>query len=226
MTCKHVAPSNFFSIEGGDGAGKTTTIKLVHKALIRAGRRSRLVHPNYPLCEEPHARRFFASMLPPLRTPRHILTPPQWVQLTTVWFSAVEAHVIRPALAAGEIVLADTWFDKRLAHFSLQGPDVLDQARRCAAAVRLGRPTLTCLLDVDPVVAADRKSHFSYAETGNLEMPREQTRENFIAYQCRLRVALQAAAKAEDWLVISSDASTPGQAVQRILSALDAHKWF
>jgi hypothetical protein len=75
-------------------------------------------------------------------------------------------------------------------------------------------------------VAADRKSHFSYAETGNLEMPREQTRENFIAYQCRLRVALQAAAKAEDWLVISSDASTPGQAVQRILSALDAHKWF
>jgi dTMP kinase len=216
-------PWKFLSIEGGDGAGKTTTSRLVYEQLARSGKPAVLIHPNYPHCENEEARKFFTAMLPALRTPRHLLGRLQWVRLTSVWFDAVGTHVVRPSLVKGDIVVADTWYYKRLAHFALQGLEVLREAQRCSTDLCV--PALVCMLDVSPEVAAERKGSFSFAETGNFEAPRELTRANFLEYQGRLRTELRGLARAGDWLTLSSQEASPEQNAHRIVDELGARGW-
>jgi thymidylate kinase len=112
----------------------------------------------------------------------------------------VDQHVLQPALATHDFVIADSWCHKLLARFRLKGPDLFEEARRCYAT--LTRPQLGCMLDVAPEVAAGRKEQFGYSETGNFDGLIGVTRENFIRYQARVRASLLEMVREEQWSLL------------------------
>ena len=136
----------FISFEGIDGAGKSSHVQALGDAFKAQGRAVTMTREpgGTPLAEKLRALA--------LNEPMDPLTE------ALVMFAArrdhVE-HVIRPALARGEVVLCDRFAD---ATFAYQGGgrgfdwDVLAQLERWIAA----KPDLTLLFEIDPAVAALR----------------------------------------------------------------------
>ncbi|MFC4727066.1 dTMP kinase [Coralloluteibacterium thermophilus] len=135
------AGGRLVTIEGGEGAGKSTVMAAVQAALAATGRE--VVATREP-GGTPAAEAIRALML----SPEHALVPEAELLLA---FAARAQHVrerVLPALARGAIVLSDRFTD---ASFAYQGGGRgIDAARiaeleRWAAGVR---PDLTLLLDV------------------------------------------------------------------------------
>ena len=144
-------PGRFITVEGIDGAGKTTHIQALEEAWRTAGREVvRTREPGgTPLAER------LREML--LRDPMDALTESLLV------FAARRDHlstVIEPALARGAWVLCDRFTD---ATFAYQGGGrgfdarVLQQLEQWVQGTR--QPDLTLLFDVPPAVAAERLRH-------------------------------------------------------------------
>ena len=144
-------PGRFITVEGIDGAGKTTHIQALEEAWRAAGREVvRTREPGgTPLAER------LREML--LHDPMDALTESLLV------FAARRDHlstVIEPALARGAWVLCDRFTD---ATFAYQGGGrgfdvrVLQQLEQWVQGTR--QPDLTLLFDVPPEVAAERLRH-------------------------------------------------------------------
>lgn len=130
------------TIEGGEGAGKTTLARALLERLQAEGLTARLTH-------EPGGSAIGRAV-------RQLVLDPQldlslWTE--TCLFLADRAsnvdEVVRPALEAGEVVLSDRYVDSTLAYQGRgRGLDV-DLLRRLNAAVTGGlTPDLTLLLDL------------------------------------------------------------------------------
>jgi len=220
---KRTDERRLISIEGGDGAGKTTTSRLVYDHLVRAKIPVVIVQPKHPHFQEQAVESFMTSMLAVLRGPRHLLTAEQWLHLTSTWYHVISEHIVRPALRRREMVIADTWYYKPLVRYGLLGQSMLDEARRCFAD--LAKPELTCLLDIDPEVAASRKSAFGFGETGNFERPAEFSWKNFVTYQRRFRGALSTIAQEEGWHIINAGQFSPELVAGQILEKITDRGW-
>jgi dTMP kinase len=144
-------PGRFITVEGIDGAGKTTHIQALEEAWRAAGHDVvRTREPGgTPLAER------LREML--LHDPMDALTESLLV------FAARRDHlstVIEPALARGAWVLCDRFTD---ATFAYQGGGrgfdvrVLQQLEQWVQGTR--QPDLTLLFDVPPAVAAERLRH-------------------------------------------------------------------
>lgn len=146
----HEYPGLFVAFEGGEGAGKSTQIEFLAAALTAAGQ-------SVAVTREPGGTALGIELR------RLLLQRPMGLGSYTeaALFAADRAHhvetVIRPALAAGKIVLCDRYIDSSIAY---QG-----------AALGLGTsavtwlsgwvtqqllPDLTVLLDIDPKVGLNR----------------------------------------------------------------------
>jgi dTMP kinase len=139
----------FIAFEGGEGAGKSTQIALLASSLRAAARvvRTTFEPGDSPLGAE--LRRLLLDPTAPEVSPR----------AEALLYAADRAHhvdtVIRPALAAGEVVLTDRYLDSTLAY---QGAGrSLDGAGEISAWAAGGLvPDLTVVLDIDPVVGLAR----------------------------------------------------------------------
>jgi dTMP kinase len=141
------AALTFITIEGGEGAGKTTQARLLVEALTARG---------YPVLQtrEPGGA-------PGAEKLRDILLHgPGFTPLaeTLLHFAARAEHAavtIRPALAAGRIVVCDRFFDSTMAYQGYgQGAD---RARIAQLSDMIGlTPDLTLVLDIDTETAATR----------------------------------------------------------------------
>ena len=131
----------FVSIEGGEGAGKSTVIAAIGEALAATGRE--VVVTREP-GGTPEGEAIRALLLDPART----LVPESELLLMFASRAQLVRTTIAPALARGAAVVADRFTD---ASFAYQGGGRgLDSGRiaeleRWAAGVR---PDLTFLLDV------------------------------------------------------------------------------
>lgn len=138
-------------LEGGEGAGKSTHVRFVHDWLGRHGRRP-------VLTREPGGS--------PLAEAIRGLVLGDWqegVNGTTellLMFAARAAHLhalIRPALAAGRDVVCDRFIDATYAYQGAgRGLREADIDTLAALVLRRLQPDLVLLLDVDPVVGAQR----------------------------------------------------------------------
>lgn len=156
MTGRQAAPGLFISLEGIDGAGKSSHLASLERLFAQAGRavvRSR--EPGgTPLAESLRAL--------VLNEPMDPLTESLLV------FAARRDHVvqvIRPALARGDVLLCDRFTD---ATFAYQGAgrgfdlDVLRTLERWvqqpdgAGGAALLQPDLTLWFDLAPEIAAER----------------------------------------------------------------------
>ena len=206
------------SIEGGDGAGKSTVARCLYERLVIANAPVLLVQPKHPEFLHDYIQKFMAALEKVLRGPRHLLSDHHWVSLTSAWYQIINEYLVRPALERREIVILDSWYHKPLARFRLQNKEIFAEAQNCFRS--LEKPEAVFLLDIDPELAADRKSEFGFGETGNFEQRRDMNRQNFVSYQHRTRQMLRTMAAEEEWQIIEVDRLGPEGVVEQILTRL------
>jgi dTMP kinase len=141
----------FLSFEGGEAAGKSVQAKRLADSLGAAGR-------DVLLTREPGGTPFAERIRDVLLHARDVdLTP----EAQALLFSAARAQhtrdVIRPALAAGKVVVADRYFDSTLAYQGYGLGADLDGLRAMTRfAVGSLVPQRTFLIDVPVAVTLSR----------------------------------------------------------------------
>lgn len=204
-------PPRFVSIEGGEGAGKSTVIDALRNALHARG--ERVISTREP-GGTPLAERIRALLLDPMHEPATLHTE------TLLMFAARAQHVrdtILPALESGAWVLCDRFTDSSYAYQG--GGRGVDAAliatleRECVGIA----PALTFLLDID--VAAGRARVHS---RGGAPDRIERERDDFFQ---RVRAAFLQRAEAEPMRFRVIDATQPAEVVAATaVAALQAHR--
>lgn len=211
----------FVAIEGIDGAGKSRTIDHIRKAPWFAREQAvlvdkRVVFPAGYLAQHGETlRRLLWGE--GLDQERNQVPDLHWVHLSASWFILVDHAIVRPALGAGRLVVADSWTAKQTARFALKPPAISDALAAALASVSV--PDRTLFIDVDPEIAAERKAVFGYSETGQFDGYKGLTRENFLAYQGRVRASYFALA-GPSWMTLDGASGDPAlQAAASIRAA-------
>ncbi len=140
----------FITVEGGDGAGKTTLARALAACLVDAGHQVRLTF-------EPGGTELGNHLRSLVLNPDLDLS--DWEE-TWLFLAARASHVskvIRPALQDGEIVISDRYADSTLAYQGFGRGLDLDRLRRVNDEATQGlMPDLTLLLDVPAKVGLQR----------------------------------------------------------------------
>ena len=134
----------FLTVEGGDGAGKTTLARSLAELLTAAGHS---VHLTFEPGGTVLGTRLRSLVLDPE------LEMSDWVE-TWLFLAARASHVhdvLLPALKAGELVLSDRYTDSTLAYQGYGRGLDLGRLRRLNLEATAGlAPDLTLLLDISP----------------------------------------------------------------------------
>lgn len=143
----------FITFEGTEGGGKSTQIQLLAQRLRDAGRIVRVLREpgGTPIGEEiRHTLKHSDA--------NHAMTPEAELLLMNASRAQLVREVIRPALAAGEVVLCDRFYDSTTAYQGHGRQLDLDAVRRVIDfAVGPTRPHLTLLLQVPVAVSEERR---------------------------------------------------------------------
>lgn len=142
----------FITFEGGDGAGKSTQMDEAVIFLANAGHA-------VTRTREPGGTELGTAIRELLLHSDHDIDP----RAEALLFAADRAHhvatVVRPALERGDIVVQDRYIDSSVAYQGasrgLNGDDLVAIS---AWASQMLTPDLTILIDLDPAVAAARRS--------------------------------------------------------------------
>jgi dTMP kinase len=144
-------PGVLIAFEGGEGAGKSTQVRLLADWLRE--RRDDVV-----VTFEPGATKVGAAIRAALLSHDHEgLSPRAEAMLYAADRADHVASVIRPALERGAVVLTDRYVDSSLAYQGGGRALSLDEIRDLSAWATGGiRPDVTVLLDLDPAVGLAR----------------------------------------------------------------------
>jgi len=199
--------SLFITFEGPEGSGKTTQIRLLADALTRRGLRVLATR-------EPGGTRIGNAIRDLLLDSAHTEMS---FRAETLLFQAARAQivdeVIRPALAAGQVVLCDRYADSTLAYQGYGHGQTLEPLRRLGDYATNGlTPTLTIYLDIDVRAGLARKRAGAAEEWNRME-------NHALAFHQRVRDGYLALAAADRprWLVI--DAAQLAEAIHMQLRA-------
>ncbi|MCW2714597.1 MAG: Thymidylate kinase [Frankiales bacterium] len=140
----------FVALEGGEGAGKSTQLRLLQEWLV--GRGHEVV-----VTREPGATGSGMRIRELLLDPESRLSPRAEALLYAADRAQHVAQVVRPALDRGAVVVTDRYVDSSLAY---QGAgrdlDVDEVAGLSRWATEGLRPDLVVLLDIDPTIGLSR----------------------------------------------------------------------
>lgn len=191
----------FVSFEGGDGAGKSTQIRLLAQWLESAGHR-------VVLTLEPGGTPLGKLLRDAVLHGDHV-----GARAEALLYAADRAHhvdtLVRPALVRGDVVLTDRYLDSSVAYQGVgRGLGVHDVERLSLWATEGLLPALTVLLDIDPVAGLARMT----GEPDRLERAGDEfhrrTRQAFLD---------RAAADPGRWLVL--DATAPADELAAAIRA-------
>jgi dTMP kinase len=181
----------FLCFEGGEGAGKSTQASLLRDWLVGQGREVMLTF-------EPGDTHVGRDI-------RRIVLDPATGHLAdrteALLYAADKAEhvekVVRPALAAGSVVITDRYVDTSLAYQGTgRGIDTVELERVLRWATGDLRPHLTVLLDVEPSAGLGRFEERDRIEAESLDF-HTRAREGFLAL---------AAANPDHYLVLDARA--------------------
>ena len=142
----------FISFEGTEGCGKSTQVELLAERLRALGHRVRVLR-------EPGGTPIGEEIRHTLKHSKVNVTMTYETELLLMNASRAQLvrETIRPALAAGEIVLCDRFYDSTTAYQGYgRGLDLALVKSVINFAVGDTRPNLTLLLHVPPEVSAER----------------------------------------------------------------------
>ena len=210
MSTRHGLPGWFIAFEGGEGAGKSTQEALLAGSLRLAGRS--VVRTREP------------GGTPAGEAIRHVLLSPDFdgldARAEALLFAAARgehvAHVVRPALERGDVVICDRYLDSSVAYQGVGRDLGLDRVRDLSLWATGGLlPDLTVLLDVDPIVGLARFAGRDRLEAESIDYHRA-VRQGFLDL---------AAADPERYLVV--DAADPATVIadairQRALALVES----
>lgn len=202
----------FVTLEGGEGAGKSTQIRLLHDALRAAGINGVVT------TREPGGSPG-AEMIRTLLVNGDV---GRWLPVSEAMLLSAARHdhvarTIRPALEAGQWVLCDRFADSTMAY---QGyghgldPTILTQLRDIAVGIT--RPDLTFILDVDPAIGLRRAASRHGGEDRYERMQ--------VEFHARLRAGYLAIAEAEPHRCVVIDASADVAAIHAAIRAAVADR--
>jgi dTMP kinase len=205
VTRVSTAPGLFICFEGGDGAGKSTQVRLLTDELERRGR-------DVLVTRQPGGTPLGAQIREVLLHGDHV-SP----RAEALLFAADKAHhvdeLIRPALAAGKVVITDRYTDSSIAYQGAGrdlGSDEIRELQQWAVAGVL--PDLTIVLDVSPQVGRARRGDVHDRLESEADDFHAAVRQGF----------LDLAAREPDRYVVV-DAGLPADEIHRqVLARLDA----
>jgi dTMP kinase len=203
------------TLEGGEGAGKSTVLAAIRRTLDDAG-------VIFRTTREPGGTPLGEALRALVLDPRFAgLCPETEVLMMFASRAQLVRELVQPALAAGEWVVSDRFTD---ASFAYQGggrglpSTFLDELER--GAVAGVKPDRTFLLDVPPAVGL--------ARIAGRDSGRDRMESESLAFFERVRAAYRARAAGEPERFVVIDASQPAavvaQAVSESLAAL-ARAW-
>lgn len=199
----------FITIEGSEGAGKSTHAARLAQSLERRGMPTLVTREPGGTAE---AERIRALLLDPGEAGWE---PATEVLLHFAGRSENVAKTVKPALAAGRIVVCDRFADSTLAYQGYGSGVPLATIRTIGDAALDGfRPDITLILDVDPALGLERAGKRSTAAADRYE--REP-----LDFHRRVRAGFLeiAAAEPERCTVIDS-AQDENRVAEEILSAV------
>jgi dTMP kinase len=185
----------FITFEGPDGCGKTTQLALLEAYLTEQG---------YLPCvtREPGGTDIGEQVRDVLHSPdNQEMHPRAEILLYSASRAQLVEQVIRPALAAGKIVLTDRFYDSTLAYQGYGHGLDLEALRQITRFATGGlRPDLTLYLEIDPQAGLSRRQSDQGAEWNRLDaLGLEFHRRVHAGYQALI------AAEPERWVVIDGD---------------------
>jgi dTMP kinase len=142
----------FISFEGAEGCGKSTQVKLLAENLAALGYRVRTLREpgGTPIGEE--IRHTLKHSLQ-----NHAMTAEAELLLMNASRAQLVREIIRPALAAGEVVVCDRFYDSTMAYQGYGRQLDLEKVKAITEfAVGETRPNLTLFVHVPPEVSAER----------------------------------------------------------------------
>lgn len=142
----------FITLEGGEGAGKSTLIQGLQADLERRGHKICVTREpgGTPLAEQVRN----LALTPP--ADQHWSPLSHALLMNTARADHLEKR-IRPALARGEWVLCDRFADSTRAYQNIDGVPLETLLSLEAAVIGETRPDLTLILDADPNALAARR---------------------------------------------------------------------
>lgn len=137
------APGLFISFEGGDGCGKSTQVALLQKALSNRGVRVRATR-------EPGGTPLGVQLRAHIQHGPEDIDPRTEALLYAADRAYHAANVLRPALAAGEVVLEDRYTDSSVAYQGAARELGAEEIRALSDwATQNLQPDLTVIFDID-----------------------------------------------------------------------------
>jgi dTMP kinase len=204
----------FITFEGTEGSGKTTQISLLADRLRSMGHSVRTLREpgGTPIGEEiRHTLKHSPA--------NHAMTSEAELLLMNASRAQLVREVIRPALAAGEIVLCDRFYDSTTAYQGYgRQLDLLMVKNIIEVAVGETRPDLTLLFLVPPEVSEARR----LARQPTLPQPiqRDRMEEADRSFFARVAEGYRAIAAAEPQRVRQFDATGEVAAIQAAIWGL------
>lgn len=207
-------PGFFITLEGGEGAGKSSQIKRLENHLKRAGY-------NVVTTREPGGTRGAEIM-------RHVLLSGAaeafGPHMEALLFSAARGdHVdqlIRPALETGAVVISDRFIDSTRVYQGISGNVELGFLKELEKVVCVGAwPDLTLLLDLDPAEGMKRADN--RRETN--AKPDRFEKEALKQQRLRRKGFLQLAKEEPDRIKVIDASGTESEVAKRIRDMVKLH---
>jgi len=195
----------FIVIEGPEGAGKSSQARRLRAALEARGRRVILTH-------EPGGTATGEATRQVLLDGRyHEMTPLTELFLVCASRAQHVAEVIRPALAAGAVVVSDRFSPSTIVYQGYAGSVPMETVVACDSAARQGLlPDLTIILDVSPEDGLARG--LSGAQGDRIE-------SKDLAFHRRVRDGyLEYAETAEEPCVVAPAGASEDEVAQQVLA--------
>lgn len=199
----------FITFEGTEGCGKSTQVSLLAERLRGMGLLVRTLREpgGTPIGEEIRHTLKHSHQ-------NHAMTPEAELLLMNASRAQLVREVIRPALAAGEIIVCDRFYDSTIAYQGYGRGLNLAMVRQVVdLAVGNTRPDITLLLHVSPEVSTARR----LARQPNLplDIKRDRFEEADHAFFERVEQGFRAVAESEPNRVRMIDAGGAVEDVRR-----------
>jgi dTMP kinase len=195
------AAATFITFEGGEGAGKSTQVRLLAERLKERG-------IDVLATREPGGSPFAEHVRNLILDPA---TPPHGALAEALLFYAARAdhleEAIRPALAAGRWVIADRFSDSTRAYQGIAGGlglALIEELERLV--IGASEPALTFLLDIDPKVGLARADRRRTSATPGTFIAVDAYEGRRVEFHERIRAAFLDIARAHPRRVVVIDA--------------------